>query len=118
MLPIVSKVLKKLIFIQLYSYFNKKEILYDNQYGFRGKYSTEFAARKLIDRIVTIMDKNDVPVNVFIDLWKAFATVDHSILQNKLAWPKWLSIAVAQKLLKQQNFFLLKLNKSIQTFYL
>ena len=78
LLPTISKVLEKLMFIQLYSYFNKHFILCDNQYGFRAKYSTTFAAHELINNIVTMMDINDVPINVFIDLSKAFDTIDHT----------------------------------------
>ena len=44
LLPTISKVLEKLIFIQLYSYFNETNFLNDNQYDFRAKYSTEYAA--------------------------------------------------------------------------
>ena len=86
LLPTISKVLEKQFFIQLYSYFNEKKFLNDNQYVFRAKYLTEYAAIELIDRIVTKMDKNDIPINVFLDLPKAFDTIDHNILQNKLAY--------------------------------
>ena len=61
-------------------------MLSDNQYSFRAKYSTKYAAIELIDRIVTKMDKNNIPINVFFDLSKAFDTIDHNILQNKLAY--------------------------------
>ena len=42
LLPTISKVLEKFIFVQLYSYFNENNFLIDNQYGFRAKYSTEY----------------------------------------------------------------------------
>ena len=35
---------------------------------------------------MTKIDKNDIPINVFLDLSKAFDTIDHNILQNKLAY--------------------------------
>ena len=57
LLPTISKELGKHIFIQLYSYFNEKNFLNNNQYGFRAKYSIKCAAIGLIDRIVTKMDK-------------------------------------------------------------
>ena len=62
---------RKLFFIQLYSYFNEKNFLNDNQYGVRAKYSTE---SELMDIIVTKMDNNDIRINVFLDLSKALDT--------------------------------------------
>ena len=57
-----------------------------NQYGFRPKHSTEHAALELIDRIINTMDTNEIPLNIFIDLSKAFDTIDHTILLNKLKY--------------------------------
>ena len=46
----------------------------------------QFSALELIERILTKMDTNDVPINIFLDLSKAFDTIDQTILQNKLAY--------------------------------
>ena len=62
----------------------KLSYFFDNQYGFRPKHSTEFAALELVDRILNHMDKYEVPINIFIDLSKAFDTIDHNILLHKL----------------------------------
>ena len=86
LLPAISKVLEKIIALQLSSYFEKNKLLFDNQYGFRPKHSTEHAALELIDRITNKMDTNEIPLNIFIDLSKAFDTIDHSILLNKLKY--------------------------------
>ena len=59
--------------------------LIETQYGFRDKYSTENAALELTDSIMSEMDNNDIPINVFLVLSKAFDTMDHNILQKKLA---------------------------------
>ena len=56
------------------------------QYGFRPKHSTEYAALELIDRIINEMDKNEIPIDIFLDLSKAFDTIDHTILLHKLKY--------------------------------
>ena len=86
LLPAISKVLEKIIALQLSSYFEKNKLLFDNQYGFRPKHSTEHAALELIDKIINKMDTNEIPLNIFIDLSKAFDTIDHTILLNKLKY--------------------------------
>ena len=84
LLPAISKVLEQIIPLQLSSYFEKNKLLFDNQYGFRPKHSTEHAALELIDRIINKMDTTEIPLNIFLDLSKAFDTIDHTILLNKL----------------------------------
>ena len=55
-----------------------------NQYGFRNKHSSEYAVLELVDHLTTLLDSNETPVNIFIDLSKVFHTLDHSILLDKL----------------------------------
>ena len=55
-----------------------------SEYGFRPNHCTEQATLELTDRIISAMDNNDVPIGVFLDLSKAFDTIDHNILLNKL----------------------------------
>ena len=86
LLPTISKVIEKIIFTQLSTYFNENKLIFDNQYGFRPKHSTEYAALELVDRIITDMDKKEVPINIFLDLSKAFDTIDHTILLAKLRY--------------------------------
>ena len=59
-------------------------ILFDNQYSFRQNHSTYMALLETIDRVSDALDKKRTTVGVFIDLSKAFDTVDHTILLNKL----------------------------------
>ena len=49
-------------------------------------HSTEYAALELIDRIITQLDKDEIPINIYLDLSKAFDTIDHIILIDKLKY--------------------------------
>ena len=68
LLPTISKVLEKIIHKQLSSFFEEYGLLFPNQYGFRPKHSTEYAALELIDRIINKMDLNEIPIDIFLDL--------------------------------------------------
>ena len=69
---------------QLSLYFESNKLFSDSQYGFRPNRSTEQATLELADRIISAMDNNDVPIGIFLDLAKAFDTIDHAILLSKL----------------------------------
>ena len=84
LLPVISKVLEKVVFLQLYDYFVKNKLLYDSQYGFRKLHSTELAALEFTDKVFQNLNNGDLPVAIFLDLSKAFDTIDHSILLHKL----------------------------------
>ena len=59
---------------------------YSNQYGFRQGHSTELAALAAVDNILIQMDKKQIPLNIFLDLSKAFDRLDHKILLSKLKY--------------------------------
>ena len=86
LLSIFSKIFEKCVHKRLYSFLLKFNILYKKQFGFRPKYSTEHALVSLIEHIKNKLDNNDYVCGVFIDLQKAFDTVDHEILLNKLSY--------------------------------
>ena len=86
LLPCMSKVLEKIINIQLYDYFQSNNLLYKSQYGFRKHHSTEFASLELVDTIQQQLDLKLYPFAVFLDMSKAFDTLDHEILMQKFSF--------------------------------
>ena len=83
-LPILSKILEKAVFHQLHSYRSKNSLLSPYQSGFRASHSTQLTITFLIDKIRGRMDKGLLTGAMFIDLKKAFDTVPHDGLLNKL----------------------------------
>ena len=86
LLPTLSKIFERVIFIQLYTYFDDNNILSEQQYGFRANHSAELAAVKLVDYITYSIDRKCTPVNIYIDLSKAFDTLNFDILLYKLQY--------------------------------
>ena len=79
-----DKIFEKLIFARLFSYLDKKKLFSEKQFGFRPNSSTAFAINLLYDKIIKNMDSGLYSCCIFVDLTKAFDTVDHSILMWKL----------------------------------
>ena len=73
-----------MIFSRLYSYLEKKQLLNDNQFGFRPNSSTAFAISSLYDKLIKNIDNGLFSCCVFLDFLKAFDTVNHKILLWKL----------------------------------
>ena len=86
LLNALSKIFERAVYNQLYEYFKNNNYFYKNQYGFRDEHSTELAANELIDRILGDLDKKRNPIVVYMDLSKAFDTLNHMILLKKLKY--------------------------------
>ena len=84
LLSVISQVYEKLIFTRIFAYLDKKDLIYSKQFGFRSGYSTNHALLSITERIRTLMDSGHYVCGIFIDLEKAFDTVNHSILCEKL----------------------------------
>ena len=83
---ITSKVFERIIYNRVNNYFTLNNLLYKNQFGFQSRCSTEHAIIKLADKIFKSFDSDELVLGVFVDLSKAFDTVDHSILLSKLKY--------------------------------
>ena len=69
---------------QLVDYLLVNILLCNEQFGFRSGYSTELAALHLVDNMINEIDNGKTPINIYIDLSKAFDTLNHDILIHKL----------------------------------
>ena len=65
-------------------FLNEQKILYCKQYGFRKDISTAHAIINLIDNIESAIDNKQFVCGIFIDLQKAYDTVDHNVLLEKI----------------------------------
>ena len=83
-LPIFGKIFEKVIYSRLYSFFVSKGTLHDKQFGFRKKHSTSHALNYSIHSIRKAISEGRHVLGIFIDLSKAFDTIDHNILLQKL----------------------------------
>jgi len=71
------------MYSRLYSYLSAKHVLCNHQFGFRANHSTSLALIYLLDEIYDI-DNHDNIIGVYLDLQKAFDTIDHNILLFKV----------------------------------
>ena len=79
-----SKLLEKIIYTRVYTFVTDHQQLYQSQYGFRTNHSCENAKCELVGNIVKSQELKHYTIGLFLDLSKAFDTLDHNILLQKL----------------------------------
>jgi hypothetical protein len=84
-LHFLSKVFEKIVFNRMVAFFNKFDVISAHQFGFRRGRSTGDALLRYTDAIYEALNCGKSVVSVLLDLSKAFDTVDHDILLNKLS---------------------------------
>ena len=84
LLSVFDKLLEKLMYKRIVNYLDKNSILYEKQFGFRTKHSTNHAIISIVDNIQRVVEEKEFSCGIFLDFSKAFDTVNHEILIRKL----------------------------------
>ena len=79
-LPVLSQIFERVLKVRIVSFLEKWGVITRGQYGFRAGHSTDMAILDMVEKIRTAWEEGNTALGVFIDLKKAFDTVDHQIL--------------------------------------
>ena len=85
LLPVISKILERIVYDATMEYFEANNILYVKQFGFRKKHSTIDAICNFVGEILKCFEELQMVLSIFIDLHKAFDSVSHSLILHKLS---------------------------------
>ena len=84
LLPVYSKIFEKVIYTRMYGFLESNNLIYERQFGFRSKYSTNHALISTTEWIKSYIVKGNYVGGIFIELQKGFDTANHNILFEKL----------------------------------
>ena len=103
-LPVFSKILERIMYNRIYKHLKNNNLLFDKQFGFQLNNSTEHSILQLVNDISSSFGRGQYTLGIFIDLSKAFDTVDHEILISLLEYYgikgktlKWLKSYLSER---------------------
>lgn len=85
LLVTISKVLEKLVYKRVYGFLQSNGSLYISQYGFRSNHSTDNTVTELLGEILKNLENKKYTLAIFLDLSKAFDTLEHNVIFKKLS---------------------------------
>ena len=107
-LPVVSKVLEKVVYTQLCAHLDQLNYIYSHQYGFRRGHNTAQAIAQVNNWVLESMDKGKITGLLFVDISKTFDSINHKVLLGKLE-----NIAFSGKALKWFRSYLIDRKQSV-----
>ena len=117
MLLSISKIIERVIYDQTNAFLSDEDILYNYQSGFRGNHSTNLCLSFLTDKILKGFDEGLLTGMILIDLQKAFDTIDHEILLQKLKAIKFSESTITWfKSYLSESIFLVNIENKLSDF--
>ena len=83
-LPCISKIIERLMYVRLYSYLSKYSLLHAEQYGFRSGVSTQDALTNLVENVTKKLDNHESVSVLYLNVSKVFDSLNHEVLLFKL----------------------------------